>query len=275
VRTEIGESVEHDSPGRRFRAHRATYGERRIIEPRSATTDGYRIEAGAEPLHVLPRSFAGDPARPTERIGDAAIQGGSELQCDERTSRLAEPVKEYRVHHRGSVFQHPDFDFDSGLAQELATASGQRIGVPHGRNDTGDSRLNDGVRARRLLPVMCTGLEGDDQRRPSSPLTRVRQCDGFRVAVTKFRVPSFAYRFTPSEHHRADEWILLNLPPTPQRQIEGTTHRLPFVHSALEAHSQAKAGEELSFGGIEVLKISAQLLIPTALIADLARQSQD
>ena len=56
-------------------------------------------------------------------------------------------------------------------------------------------------------------------------------------------MPSFAYRLTVTEDHRSHQWIRLDLSPTPPGEVEGAGHCLPLVHPALEAHSQAEAGE--------------------------------
>ena len=42
----------------------------------------------------------------------------------------------------------------------------------------------------------------------------------------------------------------------------------------LEAHSQAKAGEELSLGGIEVLELVLRVLVPPTLVSDLTGKPQ-
>ena len=118
-------------------------------------------------------------------------------------------------------------------------------------------------------------LEGDDQRRPSSPFAGVGQRHCFGVPITVFRVPSFTYRLTISQDYCSHQGVLLDPSPTPPSQVEGASHGLPLVHPALEAHSQAEAGEELPLRGVKVVEVTGQVLIFSALIADLAGKTQN
>ena len=110
-----------------------------------------------------------------------------------------------------------------------------------------DPGVDDRLGARGLLALMRAGLEGDDQRRPSSPVTGVGQRHRFGVPITVFRMPSLAYqlhRLAGSPHRPAGP--AGPFPSLAKREVEGPAHGLPLVHPALEAHSQAEAGEELS-----------------------------
>ena len=141
-------------------------------------------------------------------------------------------MKESCVLKRGGVSQRSNLDFHSGLAESLGAARRQRIGIAHGGDDPGHTRADDRVGARRLLALMRAGLEGDDQRRPSSPLAGVGQRHRFGVPITVLRMPSFAYQLTVPEYDRSHQRILLDLSPTPPGEVEGTGHCLPLVHSS-------------------------------------------
>jgi hypothetical protein len=115
--------------------------------------------------------------------------------------------------------------------------------------------LDDGIGAGRLLSLMRAGLEGDHHGRPSSPFSRTGECHGFGVPVAEFRMPPLTHQFTIAENYCPYQRVRLDPPPTSPSEIQGAGHRLPLIHSALEAHSQAKAGEELPFRSIEILEV--------------------
>lgn len=77
---------------------------------------------------------------------------------------------------------------------------------------------------------MRAGLECDDERRPSSPVTGTRQRHRFGVPVTVFRMPPLAYDFTIPEHHRTNQGVRLDPPPTSPGQVKGARHRFTLVH---------------------------------------------
>ena len=210
-----------------------------------------------------------------EPVGDTAIESGRQLERDKRSLGVPQTMEEHGIQYFGCIRAGSYYDLDACLAEQLAASRSQRVRVSHGGDHPRYARSDDGVGARRLLAMMRAGLEGDDQRRPSSPITCICQRHSLSVPVAILRMPSFAYDFTIFEHHRTDERIMLNSPPTSQRQIEGTAHRLLLVHPALEAHSQAEAGEELSFGGIEILEFCGQLLVLASLISHLCREPHD
>jgi hypothetical protein len=150
----------------------------------------------------------------TEPVGDPAIERGRELEGDKWPFRVPQTVKEHGIQYCGCIRAGPYLDFDARLAEQLATSSSQRVRISHCSNHPRYPRADDGVGARRLRAMMRAGLEGDNQRRPASPLTSVSQRHSFSVLGAVLRMPSFAYDFTVFEDHRADQWILLNPAPT-------------------------------------------------------------
>ena len=119
---------------------------------------------------------------------------------------------------------------------------------------------------------MRAGLEGYNHRRPPSPFTCTRQCYCLGVAISEFRVPSFSNQLAILQDHRAYQGIGLDPSPTSPGEVQGAAHRFPLVHPALEAHSQAQAGEELSLSGVEVFEIGGEVLVLATLIPDLSSQ---
>jgi hypothetical protein len=90
---------------------------------------------------------------------------------------------------------------------------------------------------------MCAGLEGDNDRCPSSPLAGSVQCHCFGVPVTELRVPAFSHQLPIPEDYGPYQRVGLDPPPPSPSEVEGAGHPFPLVHRTLEAHSQAQAGE--------------------------------
>jgi hypothetical protein len=206
----------------------------------------------------------------SESIGDAPIECGSEFERDKWSGRLPQPVKKDGVQDRGGIAQRADFHIDTGLLQQLEPSRGDRVRIPHGNNDAVHARTHDGLSAWRLLAIMGAGLEGDNQRRPTSPFTCHVQRHCFGMLLPVLGMPSLADWLSVLEHHCADERIILHPSPPSQRQIESAVHGLPLVHPGLEAHSQANAGEELPLSRIKVLEVGGQLLVAAPLVSDFS-----
>jgi hypothetical protein len=170
--------------------------------------------------------------------------------------------------YRGRCFgQRPNFDLYPCCLKPLGTTGRNGIGISHCGDDTSYAGRNDGLDARRLLALMCAGLEGHDQSRPTSPLTRLCQCHRLGVPVAVLGMPPFTYRLVSCENYGPDERILLDSSPTPHCEIEGAGHGLTLVHPALEAHSQAEAGEELPLRGVKLLEFGGEVLILASLVS--------
>ena len=125
-----------------------------------------------------------------------AVQAGCQLESEEGTGWIPKTMEKAGILYCGGVAQGPDLDSHSGLPKALGTACRQRIGIAHGGHNPGDTSPDDRIGAGRLLALMRAGLEGDDQRRPSSPLTGVGQRHCFGVPITVFWMPSLAYWLT-------------------------------------------------------------------------------
>jgi hypothetical protein len=87
------------------------------------------------------------------------------------------------------------------------------------------------VGAGRLLPLVRARLEGDDQRRPASPVPRCRQCQRFRVPVTKLGMKALTDHFAIAEDDSTHEWIRRHASPPSPRQLDGTRHRVRLGHA--------------------------------------------
>jgi len=90
--------------------------------------------------------------------------------------------------------------------------------------------VDNGGGAWGLLAIMRAGLEGDNQRRPASPLTCFRQCDRLRVPIAILRMPPLAYRCSTLKYHRSDQRVLPDPTPSSKRKLEGPAHGLALVH---------------------------------------------
>src|SRR3954468_13496225 len=88
-------------------------------------------------------------------------------------------------------------------------------------------------------------------------------------------MPTFTNQFPGREHDCPNQRVRLYPAPASPREVQGAGHCFPLVHRPLEAHSQAQAGEELSFGGIEVLEIGRELPVRATLIPDLSGESDN
>src|SRR5205085_1792004 len=77
----------------------------------------------------------------------------------------------------------PDVDRDSRTAKTLGTASRFRIRIGGRNDDAPYSRRDQGVRARRRLAVMRTGLEGNVERRAASAVPGGPQRRDFGVLL--------------------------------------------------------------------------------------------
>jgi hypothetical protein len=141
-----------------------------------------------------------------------------------------------RMEERGVLrcrlpLQKADFHLDTLLSQVLGATGRHRVRVGDRRDDAHNPGAADEVGARGLLPLVRTGLEGDDQRRPASPVSRRRQRHGLRVPLTELGVEALADYFPIPEHHGAHQRIRRHAPPPLPRQLDGTRHRVRLAHA--------------------------------------------
>jgi hypothetical protein len=78
--------------------------------------------------------------------------------------------------------------------------------------------------------MMRAGLEGDNQRRPPSPLTCFRQGNCLRVPIAVLRMPSFANGCSALKYYRSHQRVLPDPTPSSKRKVEGPVHGLALVH---------------------------------------------
>jgi len=120
-----------------------------------ADRDG--IEAGPEPLHEVARRLLGQPARVPIGVGDATVDRGGELEGDERPGRVPHLMEEARVLRLGLVREQPELDLEAAGAKPLGAAGRHRIGVRDRRDDPPYPGGENGVGARRLVPLVVQG----------------------------------------------------------------------------------------------------------------------
>ncbi len=87
------------------------------------------------------------------------------------------------------------------------------------------------VGAGRLLPLVRAGLEGDDQRRPASPVPRRLQRHRLGVTVTELGVIALADHFAVAEDHSTHQRIRRHASPALPRQLDGPRHRVRLGHA--------------------------------------------
>jgi hypothetical protein len=139
-------------------------------------------------------------------------------------------MKKHGVLGRRLIGLKTELDLDAGLAEAVTATGGSGVGILQRRDHSPNPRADNGVRARRLFTLMGTGLESDDHRRPSSPVSCPSQRHAFSVPVTKFRMPSFPHQFTIPQNHGTHERVRLNSPPASPSEVEGSSHGLLLVH---------------------------------------------
>src|SRR5207253_6240430 len=81
------------------------------------------------------------------------------------------------------------------------------------------------------LAVVGARLERYHDGRAARPLARGRERHDLRVRPSEFRVKPLAGHGPTLQDDGADEGIRSDAPPTPQREVEGASHRLPFGRS--------------------------------------------
>jgi hypothetical protein len=100
-------------------------------------------------------------------------------------------VQEDGILRRSSVSRHSELHIDPGSPKLLGSARRYRIWVAERGDHPANAGPNDRLGARRLLALMRTGLEGDDHRRPSSPLACCRKRYRLGMPLAEFGVPTF------------------------------------------------------------------------------------
>ena len=70
----------------------------------------------------------------SKSIRDAAIESGSEFQCDEWPRRLAQTVKKDGVQDCGRISEWAHFDLNTGLLEQFHAPGGDGVRIPHGNN---------------------------------------------------------------------------------------------------------------------------------------------
>ena len=175
-------------------------------------------------MDVVARLGTGDPLRAAARVRDPAVDGGGELERDERTIGLLSGKEERRVERGGLFREQADLRLDTGALQHFDAASRFGIGIAHRRDDAPDAGGTDGVGARRRLAVMRARLEGDDERRPARLVAGREQRRELGVRTAILGVPPLRDRFIAAEHHGADEGIGGDATPSTPRELERAAH---------------------------------------------------
>src|SRR5439155_464473 len=110
------------------------------------------------------------------------------------------------------------------------TRTGGRRGV------TGPRTVSCGSSRRAVVPPTAIASnparsQCTYSRAAAPPLARGRERHDLRVRPSEFRVKPLAGHGPTLQDDGADEGIRSDAPPTPQREVEGASHRLPFGRS--------------------------------------------
>ena len=171
-----------DDPGGVFAVGKAA-GQQGIVGQDCADADHDPAEFVPELLHMGPGLLPGHPPGQTCVGGDLAVHGHGVFHDH------IGPARDYVVkkHFIGLVtfrFQDALCDLDSVVAQDAdALARDDGVGVPAAEDDTADPRLQDGIGAGRLPPMVAAGLQSDVHGRPGRGLQAVFQGIALRVQV--------------------------------------------------------------------------------------------
>ena len=158
---QCGGAIEDDTNRRGVGEARQPAIEPGVVGLGRAPADGDRIVAGACEVAVDARGFAGDPLALAGGGGDPPVERMRRLHRDQWPPfGLAEHEAEiegvrllaqYIPHHRHAAF-----------AQAGEAAAGHtRIGILYRGDDARDTGGDQRISARRGLPMMAAGLEGD------------------------------------------------------------------------------------------------------------------
>ncbi len=96
-------------------------GELRIVGPDGSGADQHRVRGGPQPVGVGPGLLTGDPARRSVGCGDAAVEGGRQLEDDPGPARTT--VLQVGGEQLGRLIGgHAHVDLETDGAQRLDAA---------------------------------------------------------------------------------------------------------------------------------------------------------
>ena len=139
-------------------------GEPRIVGDDRAHAHHDRGEPAAVLVHAAARGLAGDPARQARCGGDSAVERHRVFEHDERCAR-GDVVQEDLVERVAFLAQYALRDLDARVDEPAhAFAGDQRVRVGGADHHASDSRVDECLRARRLLARVAAGFQRDVDR---------------------------------------------------------------------------------------------------------------
>jgi hypothetical protein len=199
--------------------------QQRIVYQCSADADRDGVAFGAPLVDQLSALGAGDPGRIVWVRRGLAVEGHRHLQDDQRQTsagvfaeRLIEAAGCRGLGAGGKCHVNPSVAQDAGAAPSRLLA-----GVLGGDHHTSDPRLEDGLDAWGLPPLMGAGLQRHVHRRPIWVLAAtaaVLQRRSLSVQPAEFRVKPLTDDLPVAHDHRADQRIRADAPPPALSQLQ-------------------------------------------------------
>ncbi len=189
----------------------AARGEHGIIGPECAAADKYRAvalaDAGPDFLHAHPGIIVAYPAGFAIARGNAAIEGGGQLEQNVGAVRGL-PDNKIGSQVPACLFVNRPHNFHAMLHEPGRAAGSLGIWVWQTVNKAPDSGVQQGFDAWRRLALVPAGLQGYDHGGPFGVHAgRVPQAVHFRMGLAKALVPALSHDFVIAQQYRADHGI--------------------------------------------------------------------
>ena len=129
--------------------------------------------------------------------------------------------------------------FHAVLPQDSdALARHKGIGVPGARRHPAYARLQNGVGAGRLAPVVTAGLQGDVHIPAPGVLRAGGQRVALRMGLAALLVPTLADDPPVLHHHRPHHGVGRGPAPAPLRQLQSQAHIVLIVHKITSKNAE-------------------------------------
>ena len=222
-----GGASEHHAQRVASGCRRVPNREARVVRTHGARPHDDGVALRSQVVGVRPRLGAGDPLAGAVRGGGAAVEGGRQLQHDERSPGAA--MVEVRGEEAGGGrLRHAQVDGDPRVAEPGDPPSRHlRIGIFERDDHATDAGSDEGVGARRGAAVVRARFQGDPRGRAREVVPpgradgrglRVRSADGVRGAFEPGAVRGL--------DHAADPGVRRRRRPHRRGELEGSGHGL-------------------------------------------------
>jgi hypothetical protein len=170
-------------------------------------------------------------------VGDAAVDGGRELEGDERPGRIPHLMQEARVLRLRLMREQSELDLEAAGPQPFGATGRHGVGVRHRRHDPPYSGGENRVGARRLLALVSAGLQGAHERCAARPRAGRSQRRSLRMALPVLGVPPLAGVLAAGENDGPHQRVGLHPAPPSPGQLDRARHGVPLRHAVRAGRS--------------------------------------